>query len=186
MGMTVLTSGYLLVLSEAASAHAVVFPSEAPPGAYQKYVLRVPNERGVPTNQISIVFPGVLRVISFEEVTGWQLETTSTDGGATFTAATWTGSVAVGRFVEFAFIGVNPQEATTLKWDVIQTYADGEAVSWSGPPDSSTPASLTRVRAPEGDLDKAGSPGSGIVLGGLALVLALVALGLALRPDRPR
>jgi uncharacterized protein YcnI len=172
-----------LVLAQAVGAHAVVYPAEAPTGAYQKYVLRVPNERGFPTSEVSLVFPDGVRVISFDDVPGWVLETTSPDDGATFTGATWRGAVPVGRFVEFSFIGVNPTEATTLKWDVVQTYSDGTVVAWAGPPDSSTPASITSVQVPvqAGSAD-ADTPRTGILLGGVALLLALISLGLALRP----
>jgi uncharacterized protein YcnI len=182
-----LTVGVLLVAVTAANAiaHAVVFPDEAPTGAYQKYVLRVPNERGFATSEVGITFPAGVRVISFDEVPGWRLEATSNDGGATFAQATWTGELAVGRFVEFAFIGVNPTEETTLKWDVMQTYADGLAVEWTGPADSATPASLTSVRAAdEAEASAPGPSGLGSTLGAVALLVALLGLGVALRPAK--
>jgi len=180
-----LAVGSTLVLAQAAGGHAVVYPAEAPTGAYQKYVLRVPNERAFPTNEVSMVFPAGVRVISFDDAPGWVLETTSADNGATFTGGTWTGTIPVGRFVEFSFIGVNPREAATLKWDVVQTYADGTAVAWTGPPDSSTPASLTDVQPPvEAAPTVAGGGSNGTLLGGAALVLALISLGLALRPSK--
>jgi len=165
-------------------AHAVVYPEEAPTGAYQKYVLRVPNERGFPTSRVEIAFPTDVRVISFDEVPGWTLETSSLDGGATFSAAVWSGTIGVGRFVEFGFIGVNPAVATMLKWDVVQTYSDGEVVEWTGPVDSSTPASLTSVSA-SGEVSAAQQGNSGTLLGAAALLLALISLGLVLRPARP-
>lgn len=170
----------------AVSAHAVVFPSEAPTGAYQKYVLRVPNERGFPTVRVAITFPSGVRVISFDEVPGWTLETVAADAAGSASAAIWTGTIPVGRFVEFAFIGVNPDQPTTLEWDVVQTYEDGTEVSWSGPEDSSTPASLTQVLAPV-DAAPAETPLSsmGTLLGGVALGVALLSLGLSLRTAKP-
>ena len=174
-----------LVLASAAVAfgHAVVHPPEAPAGAYQKYVLRVPNERGFPTTRVHLAFPAGVRVISFDEVPGWTLAAETPDGGATFSAATWTGVLPVGRFVEFSFIGVNPTEPATLKWDAVQEYADGTLVEWTGPEDSSTPASLTRVLAPGEAGPSPSGPGSaGTLLAGIALALALISLGLGLRP----
>jgi uncharacterized protein YcnI len=103
----------LLGLTSVLSAHAVVFPPEAPTGAYQKYVLRVPNERDFATTRVTIAFPSGVRVISFDDVPGWTLEATPTSEGA-YAAATWTGMLGVGRFVELGFIGVNPGEPTTL------------------------------------------------------------------------
>jgi uncharacterized protein YcnI len=180
-----LAAALSLVSTATALAHAGVFPPEAPVGAYQKYVLRVPNERGFPTTRVHLAFPPGVRVISFDEVPGWALDAVSSDGGATFTSATWTRTLPVGRFVEFAFIGVNPGEPTTLEWDAVQEYDDGTVVEWTGPVESSTPASLTHVVAPA-DASQApvGSGSRGTLLGGIALALALVSLGLALRPGR--
>lgn len=175
----------LLSISPAAvAAHAVVSPGEAAAGAYQRYLLRVPNERSFETVRVHIVFPTSVRVISFDEVPGWTLETTSTDGGASFATATWSGVLPVARFVEFGFIGVNPSEPTTLVWPVIQTYADGFLAEWTGPADSATPASVTRIEAPASDL-VAPEPGEGggaaTLMAAGALVVAFLSLGLTLR-----
>jgi hypothetical protein len=77
---------------------------------------------------------------------------------------------------------VNPTEPTTLKWDAVQEYGDGTVVEWTGPVESATPASLTRV-GPSAEVPPAPPRGSaGTLLGATALALAVVALGLALRP----
>jgi uncharacterized protein YcnI len=164
-------------------AHAVVFPAEAPTGAYQKYVLRVPNERDFPTVRVMITFPSGVRVISFDEVPGWTLQAMSATEGA-YVTASWTGTLPVGRFVEFGFIGVNPSEPTTLRWDVVQTYADGTEVAWTGPLESSTPASVTEVVAAATEVEAPPLGGStlGTALAAAALVVALLSLGLSLRP----
>jgi uncharacterized protein YcnI len=157
-------------------AHAVVYPEVAAPGAYQKYVLRVPNERGVPTVRIEVTFQPDVRVISFADVAGWDLEIARDEAGR-ITGASWTGELPVGRFIEFPFVGVNPSESVELVWPVVQTYADGERVEWSGPAGSATPASRTQVR-PKGE------PGRGLplALSAAAIVASLLALGVALRP----
>jgi uncharacterized protein YcnI len=171
------------VLAGSVLAHAVVYPGEAPTRAYQKYVLRVPNELGSPTTRVQLVFPDGVRVISFDEVAGWTLETTIVDGGATFTGATWTGTLPAGRFVEFAFIGVNPSEPTTLRWDAVQTYADGTVVEWTGPPDSATPASVTSVVGPAAAVGSGEGDGSRAMMLAIgAVVASLLSLGLSLRP----
>jgi uncharacterized protein YcnI len=54
-----------LLLSSITGARAVVFPTTSTPGAYEKYSLRVTNERDVPTLRVEINFPKGLRVISF-------------------------------------------------------------------------------------------------------------------------
>ena len=180
-----LVTALSLLWTAGLGAHAVVFPAEAPTGAYQKYVLRVPNERQFATVAVAITFPSGVRVISFDEIPGWTLQATGTDEGA-YVAATWTGTLPVGRFVEFGFIGVNPSEPTTLQWDVVQTYADGTEVAWTGPVESSTPASITAVVASVADVEEPATGGSlGTMLGAAALVLALLSLGLSLRPKTP-
>lgn len=185
----------LLGVVATAAGHAVVYPEEAPAGAYQRYTLRVPTERPVATTRVEILFPEGVRVIAFDDVPGWTLETARREDGGGIVRAVWTGTLPPERFVEFGFIGVNPQEEAVLGWDVIQTYEDGEEVAWTGPPDSATPASTTRIRA-------AGAPMSGESVataelrsaadGGLrttllvavaALAVALVSLGLVLRPS---
>ncbi|HEX7121961.1 MAG TPA: YcnI family protein [Gemmatimonadaceae bacterium] len=159
----------LLAIPAAALAHAVVIPAVSTPGAYERYILRVPNEAGVATTRVQITFPAEVRVVSFAEVPGWSIEVQSDTSGR-IVGAVWTGSLPPERFVEFPFMAVNPQTETSLVWPVVQTYADGFEVAWTGPEDSDRPASTTRIR-PAGDTS-AGVRWPGIV--------ALIALGLSL------
>src|SRR4051812_13857993 len=64
----------LLCLPVSLFAHATVSPVTSRPGAYERYVLRVPNESDNATIRIEITFPEAVRVISFLEVPGWKLE----------------------------------------------------------------------------------------------------------------
>jgi len=162
-----------------AMAHAVGFPATAEPGAYQKYVLRVPNERDVPTTRVKLRIPPEVLVISFAEVEGWSLET-EIDPDGRIVVATWTGELPVGRFVEFPFIAVNPEEPARVRWDAVQTYAGGVRVAWDGPEGSPAPASFTEIRAGVGPWPLS------TWLAGAALAVALLALGLMLRrPEAP-
>jgi hypothetical protein len=111
----------LTLLPAAADAHAVVYPRIARPGVYQKYVLRVPNERDVSTLRVELTFPEGLQVVSFGEVQGWDLEVVSDEAGRV-ERAIWTGRLPAMRFVEFPFVAVNPHQRR----------------GWSGPPSSST------------------------------------------------
>lgn len=167
-----------LLLPATLFAHAVVHPEVAPPGAYQKYVLRVPTEREVPTERIEIRFPAEVTVVSFADVPGWELEVV-TDAAGRIVGAAWSGSLPPQRFVEFPFVAVNPREDGTIAWPVTQTYMGGEVVEWAGPEDSDTPASVTRVTAGGG-----GWPASAW-LAGAALLVALIALGFVLRLGKP-
>lgn len=168
------------LLPGVALAHAVVFPRTSAPGAYEKYVLRVPDEKGVATTRVEIRFPAGVRVISFADVPGWQLQVL-TDSTHRITGAVWTGTLPPRRFVELPFIAVNPKTETRLTWPTYQSYADGVRVEWTGPEDAKTPASVTVIQVqPSGSMSSGGIPW----LGGTALVLALVSLGLVLRrPD---
>jgi uncharacterized protein YcnI len=168
-----------LLAPAALFAHAVVHPDVAPPGAYQKYVLRVPTERDVPTTRIEIRFPDAITVVSFADVPGWEIEIRTDDAGK-IVGAIWTGALPPQRFVEFPFVAVNPRAETTLTWPVVQTYEGGEVVEWAGPEGSDAPASMTRIAEPREVPDR----GSGwpIWSAVAAALIALLALGLALRP----
>ena len=75
--------------------------------AYEKYTLRVPNERDVATTKIEIRFPRSVRVISFEDIPGWSMEIVR-DSVKHVIGAVWTGSLPPERFVELPFVAVNP------------------------------------------------------------------------------
>jgi uncharacterized protein YcnI len=163
-----------------AFAHAVVFPRTSSPGAYEKYVLRVPNERDVPTLRVEIRFPRGVRVVSFSDVSGWRLEVLR-DTAQNVIGAVWTGVLPKERFVEFPFIAVNPKENTTLSWPTYQTYEGGERVEWTSPDSTAkTPASSTLIE-PQSSTGRGGS-NVGLYVAIAALLVALVGLGIALRP----
>jgi uncharacterized protein YcnI len=177
-----LAVGLSLVVTSTANAHAVVYPKTSKVGGHEKYVLRVPNEKNTPTLRVEIRFPAGLRVTAFEDVPGWQLEVL-TDSAKHVTGAVWTGSLPPQRFVEFPFVAANPKEAVKLVWPAFQTYADGQRVEWTGPEGSKAPASSTSVGS--GDAAGAGADGLTRWLPWLALVVAVLSLGLALRRPAP-
>jgi len=164
-------------------AHAVVFPRQSTTGAYEKYVLRVPNEKAVATTRVELLFPKDVRVTSFADVPGWQLELV-TDSAKAITAAIWTGTLPPERFVEFPFVAVNPKIDATLTWPAYQTYADGERVEWSGPEGSKRPASVTKIGAAAGAEGNDG--GFARWVPWAAVALSLVSLGLAMRKPETR
>ncbi|MFL5477772.1 MAG: YcnI family protein [Gemmatimonadaceae bacterium] len=169
-----------LIIPSAALAHAVVFPKSSTPGAYEKYVLRVPNERDVPTTRVEIHFPAGLRVVSFGDVTGWKLEVLR-DTAQRVVGAVWTGVLPKERFVEFPFVAVNPKDSTSLAWPTYQTYEGGERVEWTSPDTASkTPASATTIATTASKSTTAS--GTSFYLSVIALLLGLTALGVALRP----
>jgi uncharacterized protein YcnI len=170
-------------------AHAVVFPKTSATGAYEKYVLRVPNEKAVATTKVEIHFPAGLRVTSFADVPGWKLEII-TDSAKAITGAIWTGNLPPQRFAEFPFVAANPKTDTKLEWPAYQTYADGERVEWTGPEGSKAPASVTTIAAAAAPAAAAPPPPLALAPAGsnvprwlpwTAFVLSIVSLGLAMR-----
>lgn len=133
-----------IILPIVLCAHAVVAPASSRPGAYERYVLRVPNEADVATVRVEIKFPAAVRVISFADVPGWQLQATMDSTGRA-ASAVWTGTLPPERFVEFPFVAVNPKGSAQIAWPVWQTYANGNTVEWTGPRGSDTPASVTVI-----------------------------------------
>lgn len=173
-----------LTIPVAALAHAVVFPKISTPGAYEKYVLRVPNERDVPTTRVELHFPAGLRVVSFGEVAGWKLEVL-TDTAQRITGAVWTGVLPKERFIEFPFVAVNPKDSASLIWPTYQTYEGGERVEWTNPDTASkTPVSATTIVAATST--GATASRTSVYLSVIALLFALTALGVALRPRTAR
>jgi len=173
-----------LAVTSIALAHAVVYPKTSKIGGYEKYVLRVPNEKATATTRIEIRFPAGLRVTSFGDVPGWQIEVL-TDSAKRIVGAVWTGTLPPQRFVELPFVGANPKAAATLVWPVYQTYAEGPRVEWTGAEGSKTPASSTSIV--DGATDAPGSSGGATrFVPWAALVLAVISLGLALRRPEAR
>lgn len=178
MGRALGMATLLLAIPALLNAHATVSPGSSRPGAYERYVLRVPNESDNPTVRIEIRFPEGVRVISFQEVPGWTLAAVMDSTGRAVSAV-WTGSLPPERFVELPFIGVNPREPARLVWPVIQTYASGERAEWTGAPDSDRPASVTEVGMAPAAAAPRTSPWplvvatAALVLSGVAAVIAL-------------
>ena len=170
-----------------AFAHAVVFPKASTLGGYERYVLRVPNEKTTATTRVEIHFPAEVRVTAFEDVPGWTLEV-MTDSAKRIVGAVWTGNLPPQRFVELPFMAANPKEGAALTWPAYQTYADGERVEWTGPEGSKSPASVTTLAAAAST--KSGAPGAVPEaprwITWVALVVAFVSLGFALRRPEPR
>jgi uncharacterized protein YcnI len=160
-------------------AHVVVYPKTSSPGAYEKYVIRVPNERDVSTIKVEIRFPEGLRVVSFGDVPGWKLQVLA-DSTQRITGAVWTGVLPKERFVEFPFIAVNPKDSTSVTWPTYQTYEGGERVEWIGPDSSYTPVSSTLIVDPTPAPIKVSR--TSLYISIIALMFALTALGVALRP----
>jgi len=170
----------LLSFVSVASAHVTVWPRTSTTSAYEKYTVRVPTEKDVPTVKIELKFPAGLTVTNFEPVPGWTYQVEKDAAGNT-TGVVWSGGkIAVGAFQEFAFLASNPAKPTSLAFKAYQTYADGSVVDWTGPEGSATPASVVQITAAAAATDApSGSATSGSAPLSLAgtFWLSIAALG---------
>ncbi|WP_029325674.1 YcnI family copper-binding membrane protein [Priestia aryabhattai] len=130
-----------------ASAHVVVYPQEATQGSYEKFTVRVPNEKDIPTTKVKIEIPKDVEVSRFEPMEGWKYDIQK-DSSGLITSVTWTATgegLSSTEFGEFNMQGKVGDNAKKIVWKAYQTYKDGSTVAWEGPADAETPASITTV-----------------------------------------
>lgn len=157
-------------------AHVEVVPATSRPGVVERYGIRVPTEKPIPTVRVEVEFPAGLRVADIEASPGWQLSVQTESGGRPIGAVWEGGSIAAGQVAEFGLRAQNPERDADLRWSVIQTYADGSEVQWIGPPNAEFPAATTRVSGALPELTAA----TGVVLA----MVAVVVTGLVWRASR--
>lgn len=136
----------LFLCSALASAHVTVWPRESAPGAYEKYVVRVPTEGSVATQSVELRVPADVDIVSVGAPTGFTYE--AKRSGSKITSIVWTMTIKPGEFAEFAFMARNPKQGGEIRWEAIQRFADGTSTEWTGPGKDKHPASVTRVVAP--------------------------------------
>ncbi len=157
----------VLLLAGPASAHVTAHSSDATPGGEDAEIsFRVPNEEASPTTKVLIAFPSdtPLAGVMPASKPGWRATTTSvklakpitTDDGDITTAVatiTWTatsGGIPTGQYEDFdVAVGLLP-DAKSLTFKAVQTYGDGDVVSWieSGD-DAEHPAPVLSIGAAE-------------------------------------
>jgi uncharacterized protein YcnI len=181
----------LLGMASVVWAHVRVLPEVVPADSFEVFTVRVPTEREIPTTEVRVEVPEGFTVSRVEPVSGWDYELEEEAG--VVRAITWSGGeIGATEFQQFDVQGQTPEEPGDYPWSAYQTYEDGEVVEWTGPEDSEEPASVVRVvegdpneaAAQETDSGTTPSVGGlsviaaygGLVLGALALVVALVAL----------
>jgi periplasmic copper chaperone A len=149
------------VLSAApAFAHVTAQPGEAQQGGYSVISLRVPNESDTAgTVKIEVTLPADHPIVGVRTtpVTGFTANVTkapvnppvTTDDGTVTEAVhtvTWTADpgtrIGPGEYLEFPLsLGPLPTDVDELVLPAVQTYDDGEVVTWDQPanPDGSEP-----------------------------------------------
>lgn len=135
-----------------ASAHVTVVPEESRAAAAERYGVRVPSEKSIPTTRVEVQFPEGLKVTELEAVPGWRIVIQKDRDGRTL-GAVWAGGVIPpGQFVEFGVLAQNPDVPGELTWKMIQTFEDGSEVQWIGPAGAQFPGAITRVHASRGQV----------------------------------
>lgn len=127
-------------------AHVTVAPKEAPPSATQRYCIKVPSEKSVPTIGLEVEFPENITISSIEAPDGWQGRTRTDRQGRIISASWEGGSILPGKSLQFGVVARNPETPTILVWKAIQTYQDGSEVHWIGPARAQFPAAQTKVQ----------------------------------------
>jgi uncharacterized protein YcnI len=156
-GVRSLVVGALLVgVQGMASAHAVVYPKQVVAGSYEKFALRVPNEKEIPTVKVKVEIPAGFVVSRVQPLPGWTYTFTK-DSSGNVTAIEWTGGeIGAAEFQEFIMSGKAPAQPGKTSWKAYQTYKDGSVAEWTGPSDAKTPASIVEVVAGTGTTDAHG------------------------------
>jgi uncharacterized protein YcnI len=135
----------VLVTAAPATAHVVVLPATAPVGRSTEFTLQVPTERAIPTTAVRVMFPSDVTVYSFKSPTPGFTVTPIHARNQSIIGVIYRGTVPVGRYATFQFLGTPFTSGQTL-WPSYQTYADGEVKPWTGPPDS--PGSVSPESGP--------------------------------------
>ncbi|WP_010493946.1 YcnI family protein [Paenibacillus elgii] len=133
-----------------ASAHVTVLPKETTQGSYEKFAVRVPTEKDIPTVKVEVKFPlDSVSISRFEPKPGWKYELTK-DANNKITGVIWSATgegLGATEFGEFYMQGKVADNVTTITWKAYQTYKDGSVVEWVGADGSDKPASVTKVNA---------------------------------------
>ena len=136
----------------AASAQAVMTPSEAGAGTFQMLTLSVPAEKLLPLIHVRLVIPEGVKYVTPTVKPGWKISMTK-DGAGNVTEVNWTGGkIPAGQRDDFSFGAQMPERVTTLAWKAYETYTDGSIISWDADPGAKLPASASGT----GDFSKTG------------------------------
>jgi uncharacterized protein YcnI len=135
----------LLIGAGIVYGHVTIQPKQSAPGKTEKYTMKVPTEKFVPTVRIDVEFPTALVVLTVEPKAGWEIQEKRDASGKLVGAILTGGSIPTGESSEFYFTGRNPDGQRTLSWKVIQIYQDGSKSEWTGAAGSRTPAPLVEL-----------------------------------------
>jgi uncharacterized protein YcnI len=199
---------YLPAGTALAWAHVHASSDNAVRGGAAIVTFEVPNESstGAATTALTVTLPNVASAHP-EAMPGWTAKLDRDAAAGTVRSVTWTagpnGGIPADQFALFR-ISVQLPDADTVSFPATQTYSDGSIVKWDQPPqpgggEPEYPAPMLTLaagpvvphdhHAPAGGSagqSKSPADNTARVLGGVALVLGLGALGLCLALARRR
>jgi uncharacterized protein YcnI len=179
--LLVLASGAVvaLVFASSAFAHAEVSPPVALTNHLQLFTLAVPTEKeNAVTTTIELTPPSGFNIDSFVPSPGWKRSVQQTGSGdnTTVTKVTWSGGHTPTEDDSLFQFLASTSSSKTYSFAVRQTYSDGSVVDWNGPESSDSPAPTVESKSSLGGGGTSTLEILAVVLGGLALVISLVAL----------
>jgi uncharacterized protein YcnI len=172
--LAALVVGVLALVALPAGAHVSITPSSAPKGGFEVLSFNVPNEQDdANTVKLEVQFPTKYPIASVrtQPMPGWTAAVEKStlakpvrtdDGEVTeaVTKVTWTataGGLQPGEFDLFTIsAGPLPTKTNKLTFKAIQTYSNGDVVSWiqqtvKGAPEPEHPAPTLTLTASGGD-----------------------------------
>jgi len=168
-----------LTVASSAWAHAEISPPVAKSNTTELFTLAIPTEKeGLTTTKVELTPPSGFGIDSFVPSPGWKRDAQSTGSGENteIQQVTWSGgNTPTEEDAVFQFLG-NPDSSKTYTFKVSQTYSDGSVVNWSGPESSDTPAPMIEAKSSLGGSSSSTLAIIALVVGGIGVVLAGVAL----------
>jgi uncharacterized protein len=156
--LAALVVGVVAVAALPATAHVTVTPSSAPKGGFQVLSFNMPNEEAdANTVKLEVTIPtkNPIAFVSYQPKAGWTVAVekttlakpvTTDDGQITEAVSklTWTATgdgLAPGQFDLFTVsAGPLPTKTNKLTFKAVQTYSNGDVVSWIQKTVKGTPA----------------------------------------------
>ena len=171
------------ITTSAAHAQIDLVPKTAQPTIWERFTLRVINQRDLATVEVELVVPEIVAVLGVQAPSSaWAFEVIApTD--STPQVIRWTGgSVGQGSFDEFVFLGRIPGDARSkeLVFPVTLRRVDGSETHWSRLSGEAVAPVVQIVGT------TSVTPWGAVGLAGGAFGISVLALALAVSARRPR
>ena len=161
-------------------AQVDIDPATVKPAAWERFVLRVVNQKDTAFTRVRLTVPEVVMILGVEPLPGWTF-TLIAASDTNPQSIEWSGGSHLrGEFREYAFFGRIPADARRreLVFPVELTRANGSVVEWNRRSETGAPPTVQIV----------GTTGitawASLALAGVAVGIAILALALAMSRKR--